>query len=227
MNPLDMTGIEAVLFDFEGTLVDHQWNRKEAVEEVLKGLFGLGLPVERLRGKKYSLLKPEAMAVAKEMGRNPDEAADVVETVYERFDEEALLRWKLRPKAREFLSLLKSLKIRTGLVTNLGSKTLRRAIQRLGLDSLFDMFVTRNDVRFPKPNGEGICLALERIGVERERAFYIGDSVDDLQAAKEAGVRVAIITGGESSPSEILSQSPDMLIEDYGELITRFGKEKI
>ncbi len=227
MNPLDMTGIEAVLFDFEGTLVDHQWNRKEAVEEVLKGLFGLGLPVERLRGKKYSLLKPEAMAVAKEMGRNPDEAADVVETVYERFDEEALLRWNLRPKAREFLSLLKSLKIRTGLVTNLGSKTLRRAIQRLGLDSLFDTFVTRNDVRFPKPNGEGICLALERIGVERERAFYIGDSVDDLQAAKEAGVRVAIITGGESSPSEILSQRPDMLIEDYGELIARFGKEKI
>lgn len=219
MNRLSFQGVEALLFDFEGTLVDHQWNRKEAVEETLKRLSPLGLPVDRLQGKKYSLLKNEAMAIAREIGQSPDEVKEVVDSVYERFDEDALLRWSLRPKAKEFLFLLKTSGIHTGLVTNLGSKTLKEGMKKLGLHSLFDVVVSRNDVLHLKPNGEGIRLALDHLGVLREKAFYIGDSLDDLQAAKEVGLRVIIILGGESSKSEILSREPDFLIQDYGELI--------
>ncbi|MCX8117337.1 MAG: HAD family hydrolase [Desulfobacterota bacterium] len=226
MGDLKISGVEAVLFDFEGTLVDHQWRRKEAVEEVLKGLLQLGLPVEGLRGRKYALLKHEAINLARALGRNPDEAGQLVDAVFDRFDEDALLRWNLRPMAKEFLSLLRRHQIRTGLVTNLGSKALRKGLQKLALDPLFDTLVSRDDVDHPKPNGEGIRLALGRLEVEKEKAFYIGDSLDDLQASKEAGVRVVIIVGGESASSEILSQGPDMVIEDYGELIGLFERER-
>lgn len=219
MSELCLKGIDAVLFDFEGTLVDHQWNRREAVQETLKNLSAIGLPVDRLKGIKYSLLKNEAMAMACEHGLSPDEVKKVIDSVYERFDEDALRRWSLRPRAREFLSLLKTTEIRTGLVTNLGSKTLERGLNQLGLHSLFDVIVSRNDVHHLKPNGEGIRLALDRLGVGKEKAFYIGDSLDDIQAAKEAGISVIIILGGESSRSEIFSREPDFLIEDYRELM--------
>ncbi len=45
MSKISLKGVEAVLFDFEGTLVDTQWNLKEAVQETLKRLNALGLPV--------------------------------------------------------------------------------------------------------------------------------------------------------------------------------------
>jgi phosphoglycolate phosphatase len=219
MNKIYFKGVEAVLFDFEGTLVDHQWNRKEAVQETLKRLSALGFPVNRLHGKRYSLLKNEATAIALEIGQSPDEVKKEIDEIYERFDEDALLRWNLRSEAKAFLSLLKTYGIQTGMVTNLGSKTLNEGIKRLGLHNLFDIVVSRNDVHHLKPNGEGIRLAIDHLGVSGEKAFYVGDSLDDIQAAKDAGLRVIIILGGENSRSEILSGGPDFLIRDYGELI--------
>lgn len=226
MNKIRFKGVEAVLFDFEGTLVNHQWNRKEAVQETLKRLSALGFPVDRFQGKKYSLLKNEAMAMAQEIGRSSDELIQEIDQIYERFDEDALLRWSLRPEAKDFLSLLKASGLQAGLVTNLGSKTLNEGIKKLGLHSHFDTLVSRNDVRHLKPNGEGIRLALDRLGVSGEKAFYVGDSLDDIQAAKDAGLRVIILLGGESSRSEILSERPDFLIRDYRELIACFKEDQ-
>ncbi len=222
MNQIRFKGVEAVLFDFEGTLVDHQWNRKLAVQETLKTLSAHGFPVDRLQGKKYSLLKNEASAIACEIGRSPDEVKKVIDAIYEEFDEDALLRWSLRPEAKDFLSLLKASGVRTGLVTNLGLRTLNEAMKKLGILSQFDVVVSRNDVHYLKPNGEGIRLALDRLEVSREKALYVGDSLDDIQAAREAKIQVIIILGGENSGSEILSEGPDFMIQNYRELIACF-----
>ena len=65
-----LEGIEAVLFDFEGTLVDEQWNVKGAVQETLERLRASGFSIERLQGKKYSILMREAIQGASEAGRS-------------------------------------------------------------------------------------------------------------------------------------------------------------
>jgi len=219
MNRITFTGVEAVLFDFEGTLVDHQWNRQKAVQETLKRLQALGFPTSRIQGKKYSLLKNEVIAITSEVGQLPDPFIREIDRIYDQFDEDALSRWNLRPLVKDFLSSLKTYGIQTGLVTNLGTKVLKLGLKKLDLFPLFNVVVSRNDVNQPKPNGEGILLALHRLGVLREKALFIGDSLDDIQAAKEAGVPVVIIQGGENSKEEILARGPDALIQDYGELI--------
>jgi len=226
MNNIRFSSVEAVLFDFEGTLVGHQWNRKGAVQETLKRLNALGLPIDQLQGKKYSILKNEAMAIASEVGRFPDQVKDEVDAIYDRFDNDALSRWNLRPKVKDFLYSLKASGIRIGLVSNVGKKALEEAIKKLGLSSLFNILVSRNDVQHLKPNGDGIRLALNRLEVPEERALFIGDSIDDIQAAKEAGLRVIIILGGENSRPDLLSSGPDFLIQDYGELIACLKEDR-
>lgn len=226
MNNISFKGVEAVLFDFEGTLVSNQWNRKEAVKETLKRLDALGLPVERLQGKKYSLLKNEAIAIAREIGQSPDPVREEIDSIYDRFDADALSRWCLRPQAKDFLSSLKASHIQTGLVSNAGRKALEEAIQKLTLFSLLNIVVSRNDVRHLKPNGEGIRLALNRLGVPKGKALFVGDSLDDIQAAKDAGLRVIILMDGEDPGPDLLSGGPDFLVQDYGELITCFREEQ-
>jgi len=54
--------LEAILFDFEGTLVDLQWNLHGAVKETLEMLRTLRFPIQRLQGMKYSTLMLEAMS---------------------------------------------------------------------------------------------------------------------------------------------------------------------
>jgi phosphoglycolate phosphatase len=218
-------GVEATLFDFEGTLVDFQWDLNGAVQETLKMLRKSGFPKDRLQGKKYSILMREAMEMAPEIGRSPDEVMERIGAIYDRYDEDALTRWTLRPKARDFIDDLKTNGIKTGLVSNVGKLALEKAFHKLNFDQLFDVSITRNDVRTLKPSGEGINLALTRLRVAKNKALYVGDSLDDIHAAKEAGLKVIIILGGENSKSDLLSGGPDFLIQDFGKLIARLKEE--
>jgi HAD superfamily hydrolase (TIGR01509 family) len=226
MSHITFAGVEAVLFDFEGTLVDHQWNRQGAIQETVKRLQALGFPVSRIQGKKYSLLKNEVTAIASEIGQPPAPFLREIDRIYDQFDEDALSRWSLRPLVTDFLSSLKTYGIQTGLVTNLGARVLSAGLKKLNLSSFFNIVISRNDVNQPKPNGEGIRLALHRLGLLREKALFIGDSLDDLQAAKEAGVSVIIILGGENSEAEFLARGADVLIQSYGELIASLKENR-
>jgi len=217
--------VEAVLFDFEGTLVDFQWNLTGAVRETIEMLKTSGFPIDRIRSRKYSTLMKEAMETASEMDRSPDEVKQKIGAIYDRYDEDALTRWALRQKAKNFLSALKAKGIKTALVSNVGKKGLVKALQKLELHPFFDVIVTRNDVKAPKPHSEGIHLALNQLQVKKENTLFIGDSLDDVHAAKNAGLRVIIILGGENPKPDLLSANPDLLIQTYDELLASLKKE--
>ena len=212
-------GLEAVLFDFEGTLVDEQWNVKGAVQDTLERLKAYGLSIERLQGKKYSILMREAMEAASEAGRSPEEVREIIGTIYDRYDQDALGRWSLRPGVKEVLHTLQSRGIKTALVSNVGEKALALAFQKLNLRSLFDLRVSRNDVQAMKPSGEGITLAIKRLHLRKEKALFVGDSPDDIDAAREAGVKVILIGGEENPKAEAHPAKPDDLIQNLREFL--------
>src|SRR3989304_2627886 len=165
MDEILLKHVEAILFDFEGTLVDLQWNLQGAVKETLEMLKTLLFPVQRLQGMKYSTLMLEAIRMAQETGQSPDTVREKIEAIYDRFDEDALMRWSLRDGSEDFLSALKTEGIKIGLVSNVGRKALEKALLKLDLHPFFNVVVSRNDVQFIKPSGEGLSLALSRLQV--------------------------------------------------------------
>ena len=217
-----LKGMEAILFDFGGTLVDFQWNRERAIQETLEMLSKLGFPTDQLKNERYSTLMAEAMRMASKIGRSSDEVREKIGNIYDRFDEDALTRWTLRPQVKDLLSLLKTKGIKTGLVTNIGKRALEKAFQKMELDQLFNVTVSRNDVLNLKPSGEGLNLALNQLQVTKDKALYVGDTLDDISAAKEVGLEVIIVLGGENSNRELLSAGPDGIIRNLGELLTCF-----
>ncbi len=216
--------VEAFLFDFEGTLVDFQWNLTGAVRETVELLRTSGFPTDRFQGYKYSTLMNEAMKIAVELRQSPDDVRERIGAIYDRYDEDALTRWSLRDGSEDFLSALKTKGIKIGLVSNVGRRALEKALLKLDLHRLFDVVVSRNDVQYMKPSGEGIRLALSRLPVIKEKALYLGDSLDDIQAAKEVGLKVMIILGGENPAPDLLRAQPDYLVNHYDELLRYFGK---
>jgi phosphoglycolate phosphatase len=220
MDKILFKDVEAILFDFEGTLVDLQWDLQRAVKETLDMLRTLHFPIQRLQGMKYSTLMLEALRIAEEIGQSTDRVREKIGTIYDRFDEDAFVRWTLREGSKDSLSALKAKGTKIGLVSNVGRKALEKAILKLGVHSFFDVVVSRNDVQSMKPSGEGLSLALSRLQVMKGRALYVGDSLDDIQAAKAAGVRVIIITGKEDIEAELLSAGPDQMISHLDELLT-------
>lgn len=215
--------VEAILFDFEGTLVDFQWRLAEAVAETLAMLGDLGFPEGKIQSRKYSTLMPEAMEIAVEIGLQPDDIRERIGFVYDKFDQDALTRWSLRPQVKDFLHGIKERGVHRGLVSNIGNKILSPTLSKLGLEGLFEVTVNRNVVNHPKPNPEGITLALGTLGIEKEKAVFVGDSLDDVNAARNAGLKVIIIAEGENLKEEILAAKPERVINGYAELIRDIG----
>ena len=75
----------------------------------------------------------------------------------------------------------------TAVSTN-RSTTMSRVVDIFGLDRWFDIIVCALDVNNPKPDPEGVFKILEILGVEKDRAIYIGDSVVDEMVAYRAGI---------------------------------------
>jgi phosphoglycolate phosphatase len=213
-----LDNIETMLFDFEGTLVSFQWKLSAAIEETLAMLRNIGFAQDRILSRKYSTLMTEAMQVAPSIGLHPDQVREKIGSIYDLYDEDALTRWTLRPGAREFLHMIKTKGISAGLVSNVGGKTLAKALSKLGLAEFFDVELSRNDVMNLKPNPDGLNLAMERLGTKKDNTIFMGDSLDDINAARNAGIPVIIITEGENIKEDILAAKPDYIIHSYEEL---------
>jgi phosphoglycolate phosphatase-like HAD superfamily hydrolase len=83
--------------------------------------------------------------------------------------------------------------------------------------------LTRDDVRLMKPDGEGLRRCLERLGVTAAQALFVGDSLTDVLAARDAGVCVAIVTGGESAPDTYGDLRPCAFLDSLSE-VTRIDR---
>ena len=207
------------LFDWEGTLVDFQWNLQDAVRDATEVLVGLGFDPAGWE-KHYAALRNNAVLLARQRGLDKRQVANRIDAIYDPFDLDAASRWSLQPDAETLLQYLKERQVRIGLVTNIGKRAIELGMSRLRMAGLFDVVVTRNDVELLKPSGEGIRIALEKLGAKNADALFVGDSVSDILAAKDGGIKVAIVQGGESAPTSLNAAAPNYLWQSLGELKT-------
>lgn len=114
-------------------------------------------------------------------------------------------------------------RVRTGLVTNIGAKA-STALAGLELAEYINAVVTGNDVELLKPSGEGIRTALRKLGGDKSAALFVGDSITDILAAREAGVPVAIVQGGESDPDSLAGASAIFQLWSIRDLCSRVGR---
>jgi len=98
---------------------------------------------------------------------------------------------KLYPGIKEILDYLKSKNYPLGIFTGKGREATMITLRKLGVDHYFDLIVTGDDVENHKPSAEGILKFVKHFRLENERVLMIGDSVSDVKASKDAGIKVA------------------------------------
>lgn len=171
--------IDAVLFDFDGTLtkpglLDFPGIRQAigcpAEEPVLE--FIAGIPDEAERRRSWAVM--------------------------ERFEAEAADRSELNEGAAELVSFLRSHGVKVGIITRNGLDSIERTFARLSAVALsdFELVVTRDlPLRF-KPAPDGLLHAASVWGVEPRRLLIVGDHELDIQAGRAAGALTAFLSNG-------------------------------
>ncbi|MFP4613277.1 MAG: HAD-IA family hydrolase [Spirochaetaceae bacterium] len=192
--------IDAVLFDFDGTLtrpglLDYARIREE-----------IGCPPE--------------VGILRYIASRPSETD-------KRRAEETLLRHEQSAAdqsvpndgAEEAVSRLKAAGLRLGILTRNTRECVDRAFanfERVGAEA-FEMIITRDDGEPLKPDPGSVTEAARRFGLPPENVLMVGDYRDDITAANAAGAWSALCTGDQTPPwrSEV---APDYVISVPGEL---------
>jgi HAD superfamily hydrolase (TIGR01549 family) len=219
-----LEGIKTALFDFEGTLVSLEWKIADGEADLAKELRKMQFTENDLdftKGYDIVLNRAITLAAAGKSGFSSEEIKERVGLIYDKYDLDALARWQLLPRARDTLTNLKNMGLKLGLITNVGRKALREAMSRFDLSHIFDFTISRNDVMLLKPSGQGILAALSSLGTAKNGAVFIGDSVSDIFAAKDAGIKVISLLGGQCSREELSKYCPDYIISSIDKIVKK------
>jgi len=197
----DLLKMDAVLFDFDNTLQrgdkEELYTRLNAISEqmqmgyILVEIMQFGC---RSDYKEMRRLMVEGYNRRGERKITEAEFDLVNKRVSGTFDD----KFYLADGAKELLEYLHTQEYKIGLVTTRGSNSLPRLLERHGIRHYFHVVVNRDDCTEVKPHPQPIVTALERLGVDANRAMYVGDKqVDDIIAGNSLGMKTILVHDGE------------------------------
>lgn len=214
----------ALLFGYEGVLVDHRDDRREIAERVLAEE-GLSLPAGRRSGpwdEEWMAAALAAAAGGDRPGLAPRLAARAAAYLNERLRRRGE-SWA--PGAAEVVRRAASKGLTLGLVSAAAADELRAALRRAVLESCFKVIVSGDDVECSGPSPAAHLEAIQRLNSEPplpERLFHaheivaIEGSPEGLQAAAAAGLVTVGIGPATSAPADLHVTHLDLL--DLGQL---------
>ena len=217
----------AFLFDLDGTLVDSVYQHVLAWREALEQS-GISLAVWRIHrriGMSGGLL---INALLREVGHRVSRAEG--ERLRQLHAEAyARLSGQVRPLpgARELLEHLTQAGVPWAIATSGWRKSAQPALDMLGVGPDVTV-ITRDQVRYAKPDPDLFVAAAEGLGVSVEHSVVVGDSVWDLLAARRArALGIGMLSGGygedelNRAGAYRVYQDPDDLLRHLDEIGVR------
>ena len=201
--------IQGVLFDWDGTLLN-SYAADSAAYLAMFHEMGIGWTLEDL-GRHYSPNWYRVYRAAKLPRARWDDADRAWRAQY------ANHRPRLMSGARRVLEQLSG-KHQLGLVTSGDRDRVLRQLRAFRLHSYFACKVCSGDTRYRKPHPQPLRAALREMSLAPENCVYVGDSAEDLEMARRAGVRAIAVLGPFPTEARLRAAKPELLLESIAEL---------
>jgi HAD superfamily hydrolase (TIGR01509 family) len=223
------TGLQAVLFDMDGILVDSEPLWFEAETAVMNRLGGQWAEPDQHALVGGSMTVTVAYLLGK--ATRPADAAQVERWLLDAMA--GLLRERplpAMPGARELLGQVATAGLPHALVTS-SEREVMDAVLR-ALPASFPVTVCAGDVSACKPDPEGYLLAAAKLAVDPRRCVVVEDSPNGVAAAEAAGCLVVAVPGIVPIPatpgrlvfSSLLELSLQRLQEEFARLRPGLGQ---
>jgi phosphoglycolate phosphatase len=213
---------DAVIFDFDYTLAD---SSSAIVECANTALRALGLPEASDHDicRTIGLALPETLArLAGETNRH---RADEFRQHWRRRSDEIMVAWtRVFPFVPAALEGLRQRNLPLGIVSTKYRSRIEAVLGREMLAHYFDAIVGGEDVEAFKPDPEGLLACVERLGVPRTRALYVGDSLTDAETAQRAGLAFLAVLSGKTEEQEFSAFPVEAVLDSVADLPSVVGR---
>lgn len=178
---LDMQNIKAILFDLDGVLVDSfpAWFClfNDALEH-----FGFNRISKQIFQRHWGQSTEEDVRIFMP-GKTVSEVRDYFLTNFSNY----LSSLKINPLAQKILSFIEQQNLKLACVTNSHRDIAQQILTRHHLDTFFQIIITADDVKKPKPAPDMLLAVCRSLKIRPEQAVFIGDTLSDKRASIAAG----------------------------------------
>ncbi len=209
---------KAVLFDLDGTLID---SRRDIASSVNRMLEDMGFAPRReediygfIGGGVYKLV---LASLPPGQGNRVDEGVERFWLIYKDHVLDTTVPYAGIPRSLKSMSGLK-----LAVATNKPLTHAELILQGLGLSGLFSSVKGWKPGIAVKPDPAILLLALREMDVQPDEAVMVGDSINDLLAARAASVRCCLVGYGYGKKETLIEAGPDFFadtVEDLEEII--------
>lgn len=209
-----------VMFDLDGTLLDSAPDLAAAVDAMLDrlGRPPAGLAKVRLWiGNGARVLVRRALADDMQHDAVDDAPADRALALFMELYGGSHALTRVYPGVLDSLALLRTMGVRLAVITNKPERFVAPLLADMGLGE-FDWIVGGDTLPQQKPDPAGLLHVMRQAGVSAAQALFIGDSRNDIRAARAAGVGCVALSYGYNHGEPIASEQPDLVVDDLREL---------
>ena len=214
--------VEAVIFDLDGTLANFNLDFKALRAEVRSYLMRIGVPASVLNVNesifemltKTEIFIKHNIKAALAFG----EVRGQVMAIADKYEMEAASTTSLMTGANGALKELKQMNIKMGLCTTSSEKAANYILNRFKIEDFFQIVVARDKVKYVKPHTEQFEIALKALGATSQSAVIVGDSVVDMQSARELKAIAVGFPTGVSTVEQLMNNGANYLITSLTDL---------
>ncbi len=210
------------VFDCDGTLVDSQ----HAIVATMVIAFGAhGLPDPSAEAIRRTIGLPLQQGIARlAPAETPEVHADLADTYRDsaqRNYADGTHEAPLFPGVAEVLDVLSAAGVLLGVATGKGLRGLTATLSDHALNDRFVTLQTADSAR-GKPHPEMLLRAMSETGARPAHTVMIGDTVYDVEMARNAGVAAIGVSWGYHSAAELREAGAALVIDDFSELPVGF-----
>lgn len=205
--------INALLFDFDGTLLD----TNELIIQTFISVLGEHFPGRFEREDILHFIGPSLKQTFDSI--DADRTAELTEqylAINKQMHDELVTEYD---GVTETLRLLKAQGLKLAIVSTKRSANIKHGLKLMGIERVFDEIISLDEVQNPKPDPEPILLALEKLAASKEEALMIGDNSHDIEGGKNAGVRTAGVAWSIKGEAFLASCEPDYMLQHISDLL--------
>lgn len=191
--------IKAVIFDFDGLIIDTETIWYESFKEIMKQEHQHELSI-----KDYSTCIGTSSRVLYEFLQEavPEMEEERIKELTDACYMEKATRPDLRPGVLAYLKAAKKNGLKIGLASSSGREWVVGYLKKLEIFSYFETIVTRDDVEKVKPDPALYIKALQNLGIDGKEAIAFEDSLHGSNAAIAAGIHCIVVPNPVTSHME-------------------------
>jgi len=219
-----MTQKLTIIIDLDGTLVDTAPDLLSAHNHVMKkfGHASKNLDeIKNLAGKGAAVMIGRSIweSAKKEFSSIEDKKIkdEMVKEFINYYGKNIVVKSKLVNGVYEFLKWAKSKKISMGVCTNKQEHLAVDLLKKIKIYDFFEYVAGRNTFEYCKPDPRHITSMIEIMNGNNKKSLMIGDSENDAEAAKSAGIPMILLENGYTDKN-IKQIHHEHLVKDFTEV---------